>query len=457
MIDLKPGNRRIPRFEKPVYAVAGGLTDFRKRYPEKNTSELCMESMRMAVEDNDLKVDTAEFRSMVNWVVYSQFADHFGDQLLAASKIHDYLGFDPLGNIEVKTGGATGGSSVLAAAQAIASGYANCVPVIGWERMDEVSTKVGNSYIAAAACKDFESELGWMYAAYYALMAQRYQYENEVPRETLAKIAIKNHGYARYNPFSQNPGEYTVQDVLENEMVSDPLSFLECCVMSVGAVTLILADEETAYKLSDHPVQIKAVCGGTHTLRTADRRNMPILLLPNETEETYKDYFNERRSEWPGFSSFLAARMAAYLAYNMAGINDPVEDFDLLETHDAFTISDIQTYEDIGLRPYGRGREFIDSGDAYFEGRLPTNLSGGLIGTMHAVGATGVFQIVELLWQLQNKWAKFHADPEIWTRNGKKKPDEFRDLQVKNPKRACAISHAGTGSHVTCTILENPA
>ena len=173
MIKFGPGNLRIPRFEKPVYVVAGGLTDFRKKYPEKNTSQLCTEALRMAVEENDLKVDPEQYRRMVNWVVYSQFADHFGDQLLAAAKIHDYLGFDPLGNIEVKTGGATGGSSVLAAAQAVASGYANCVPVVGWERMDEVSTKVGNSYIASAACKDFESELGWMYAAYYALMAQR--------------------------------------------------------------------------------------------------------------------------------------------------------------------------------------------------------------------------------------------------------------------------------------------
>jgi acetyl-CoA C-acetyltransferase len=303
--------------------------------------------------------------------VYSQFADHFGDQLLAAAKVHDYLGFDPLGNIEVKTGGATGGSSVLAGAQAVASGYANCVPVVGWERMDEVSTKVGNAYIASAACKDFESELGWMYAAYYALMAQRYQYENNVPRETLARIACKNHEYAYHSPFAQNPGKYTVQDVLENEMVSDPLSFLECCVMSVGAAVLILADEETAYKITDEPILLKAICGGTHTLRTADRRHMPILRLPNETDETYKDYFNGRRHEWPGFSSFLASRMAAYLAYNMAGIHDPVEDFDVLETHDAFTISDVQTYEDIGLRPYGNGREFIESGEGYFEGKLP--------------------------------------------------------------------------------------
>lgn len=456
MIRFGSGNLRIPKFAKPVYVVAGGMTDFRKRYQEKNTCELCTAALRMAIEENDLKVGPEEFRRMVNWCVYSQFADHFGDQLLAAAKVHDYLGFDPLGNIEVKTGGATGGSSVLAAAQAIASGYANCVPVVGWERMDDVSTTVGNAYIASAACKDFESELGWMYAAYYALMAQRYQYENNVPRETLAKIACKNHEYACYSPFSQNPGKYTIQDILENEIVSDPLSYLECCAMSVGAAVIILCDEETAYNLSDAPVQLKAICGGSHTLRTADRRHMPILLLPNETEETYKDYFTGTRHEWPGFSSFLASRMAAYLAYNMAGIKDPVEDLDLLETHDAFTISDIQTYEDIGLRPYGRGREFIESGEAYFEGKLPTNLSGGLIGTMHAVGATGIFQMVEVMWQLQNKWARFHADPEMWTRFGKKKPADFRDLQLNSPKRGCTISHAGTGSHVTCAILEKP-
>lgn len=456
MIQLKTGNLRIPKFEKPVFLAAGGLTDFRKRYPEKNASELCMEALRMAVEENDLKVTPAEFRAMVNWCVYSQFADHFGDQLLAAAKIHDYLGFDPLGNIEVKTGGATGGSAVLAAAQAVASGYASCVPVVGWERMDEVSTKVGNSYIASAACKDFESELGWMYASYYALMAQRYQFENNVPRETLARIAVKNHEYACYSPYSQNPGRYTVQDVLDNEIVSQPLSYLECCAMSVGSAVLIVCDEQTAYQLTDHPIQLKAICGGSHTLRTADRRHMPILLLPNENESTYQDYFGGRRQDWPGFSSFLASRMAAYLAYRMAGIDDPLEDFDLLETHDAFTISDVQTYEDIGLRPYGRGREFIESGDAYFEGRLPTNLSGGLIGAMHAVGATGIFQIVEILWQLQGKWDRFHAEPARWRRYGKEKPEPFRSLQVKSARRGCAISHAGTGSHVTCAVLEKP-
>jgi acetyl-CoA C-acetyltransferase len=166
MIKFGEGNLRIPQFAKPVYIVAGGMTDFRKRYPEKSTEELAAEALNMAIVENDLKVSMAEFKKMVNFCVYSQFADHFGDQLLAAARIHDALGFDPLGNIEVKTGGATGGHAVLAGAMAVASGYANVVPVVGWERMDEVPTKQGNSYIASAACKNFESELGWMYASY---------------------------------------------------------------------------------------------------------------------------------------------------------------------------------------------------------------------------------------------------------------------------------------------------
>src|SRR5690606_29447566 len=226
MIRFGKGNLRIPRFEKPVYIVAGGMTDFRKRYPEKTSEELVVDALRMAVLENDLKVDMLEFKDMVNYCVYSQFADHFGDQLLAAARIHDALGFDPLGNIEVKTGGATGGHAIMAAAHAVASGYATVVPIVGWERMDEVPTKQGNAYIASAACKNFESELGWMYTAYYALMARRYMSENHVPRETLARIAVKNHGYACSSPFSQSPMKISIDDVLANGMVSDPLTFL---------------------------------------------------------------------------------------------------------------------------------------------------------------------------------------------------------------------------------------
>ena len=448
MITFGSRNLRVPKLSRKVYLVGAGMTDFRKFYPEKQTPELCLEALKMAV--GGTKVSVEELRGMVNFCIYSQFADHFGDQLLAEAKIHDYLGLDPIGNVGVKTGGATGGTAANMGIMAVASGYASVVPVVGWERMDEVDTRQGNAYIASAACKDFESNLGWSYTSYYALMMRRYLHENHPQRETLAKIAQKNHHYARFSPFSQLPGEYSVKEILDAKVVSDPLTFPECCVMSVGASALIFCDEETAYQLSNNPIEVAGVGAGSHTLRTADRRNMPILLLPNETEDTYKD----RKGEWPGFTSFLAARFAAWQCYNMAGIKDPVEELDLAETHDAFTVSDIQTYEDVGFRPYGYGDEFIESGDAYFGGRLPTNLSGGLLGSMHAVGATGLFQLAHIFWQLRGEWGSIHGDPALWEKFGKKKPDHWKSLQVPNAKRGMAISHAGTGSHVTCIILE---
>ena len=218
--------------------------------------------------------------------------------------------------------------------------------------------------------------------------------------------------------------------------------------MSTGSAVVILASEEMAHKLSNNPIQIDGVGPGSDTMRTGDRLPRPVPLLPHEDPDLYKDF-----NDWPGFTSFLATRYAAKIAYRMAGITDPLKDFDLIEIHDAFSISALQSWEDVGVRPYGQGGDFIESGDAYFEGRLPENLSGGLIGTMHAVGATGIWQVVELMWQLQGKWAKFHADPNIWKRYGKTMPKDFRNLQVPNAKRGLAVSHAGTGSHVTAITM----
>jgi acetyl-CoA C-acetyltransferase len=435
--------------------VAGGLTAYRKKFSEYKIEELCMIAFRQMLEDNDLKLDPLEVKGLLNYAAYGEFADHFQDQLLCEAKVHDYLGLDPLFNIGVKTGGATGGSTVLNAAMAIASGYADVALAMGWERMDEVNTRTGNYYISTAACKDFETRLARIYASYYAPMARRFAWKYNLSEETRAKVAVKNRLYAYYSPYAQQPGKYTVEEVLGGKIICDPLRILECCAMSVGAACLLLCSEEIAYKLSDKPCRL-FIAGGTHTLRVADRRHMEIPLLPHETSGMYDDMLREMERQgdrWPGFESFLAARFAAYLAYRMADIQNPLEDLDLVELHDAFTISDIQTYGDIGLRPYGQEPEYIESGDAYFGGKCPSNLSGGLLGTMHAVGATGIFQGVECLWQIQGKYDKFHGDPKIWERWGKKKPEDWMSLQVKNAKQAAWVSHAGVGSHVTLGVL----
>ena len=214
----------------------------------------------------------AELKRYIHTAYYGHFADHFGDQLLGEAVIHDRLGLDPLGNIGVKTGGATGGSTLWEATKAVASGYSDCVLAMGWERMDEVPTDEGNFLISCAADKDWESPLGHIYTGYYAVMAQRYWQifgkSEESFRKTLAEIAVKHHGYARFNPFAQSPMKITVDDVLKSPVVAYPLRALDCCLMSVGAACAILCDEDTAYKLSDHPMRLQ-IAGGTHGSRSA--------------------------------------------------------------------------------------------------------------------------------------------------------------------------------------------
>ncbi len=451
MIKFGKGNLRIPKWSRKVYMVAGGTTAYRKFFPEYKLEELVMEGVKQLLENNDLKKSPQEIRDLITFCTYGEFADHFQDQLLCEAKVHDYLGLDPMFNVGIKTGGATGGSAVLVGAQAIASGYADCVLVAGWERMDEVDTRTGNFYISTAACKDFETRMGRIYSSYYAPMANRFSWAYNLSEETRAKVAVKNRGYAMSSPYAQQPGHHTVKEVLNSPMSAYPLRFLECCAMSVGSACVLLCSERLAKQLTDKPVELH-IAGGTHTLRVADRRPMDIPLLPNEEPGMYDKLLAES-GRWPGFESFMAARFAAYLAYRMAGIKDPLDELDLVELHDAFTISDIQTYGDIGLRPYGQEPDYIESGDAYFGGKCPSNVSGGLLGTMHAVGATGIFQAAECLWQIQGKYDQFHGDPKIWSKWGKRKPKNWKSLQIPNAKKALWVSHAGVGSHVTVGIL----
>ena len=470
MIKFSKEQLKAPKFLRPVYLVTAGQSKFDRAMPDKRTEELCVDALTMAAEL--INISPAELKSYIHSCYYGHFADHFGDQLLGEALIHDRLGLDPLGNVGVKTGGATGGSTIWEAAKAVASGYSDCVLAMGWERMDEVPTDEGNFLISCAADKDWESPLGHIYTGYYAVMAQRYWQifgKSEASfRRTLAEISVKHHGYARMNPWAHAPMKITVDDVLKSPVVADPLRALDCCLMSVGAACAIICDEETAKKLSKNsphkPLRLW-VTAGSHSLRPADRLNMETPLLPNESPDQYKDLHKRfpGADRYPGFTGFLAARMCAYYAYHMTGIKDPTDDLDVIELHDAFTISDIQTYEDIGIRPYGEGRTYVESGDCYHTnpktgkpGKLPSNLSGGLIGCMHAVGATGIMQVFEIASQLWNRWAEFHGDDKRWKNFGRTKPADWTDLQVKGAKRGLAISHAGVGSHVTCTVLMDP-
>ncbi|MFQ5561033.1 MAG: thiolase domain-containing protein, partial [Nitrospinota bacterium] len=219
---------------------------------------------------------------------------------------------------------------------------------------------------------------------------------------------------------------------------------LDCCTMSDGAAALILASEEVAEKVAEKPVLVKGIGTGTDCMRMADRPHGKTILLPHEKEEEYKDL------QYPGVHSFRAGRNAARLAYKNAGIADPLKELDFIELHDAYTSSEIQTYEDLGLCKYGEGGDFVEKGRPFLEGVeysvkppdkpvLPINPSGGLLASGHPVGATGIMQGVFSLWQLQGT-IKNHFGNET--------------LQVQGARRGLIHSHAGTGTYVAVTVLE---
>jgi acetyl-CoA C-acetyltransferase len=191
-------------------------------------------------------------------------------------------------------------------------------------------------------------------------------------------------------------------------------------------------------------VKITGIGRGTDAMRMADRPRKNVILLPHESPDDYKGI------KYPGVHSFRAGRMASKLAYEKAKIQNPVEELDFVELHDAYTSSEIQTYEDMGLCRYGDGGKFVDEGYPFMpginygfslkrQGKIPVNPSGGLLACGHPVGATGLMQAVFAFWQLQETIEK-----------------HFRDavLQLKKPKRGAIHSHAGTGTYVTVSIME---
>jgi acetyl-CoA C-acetyltransferase len=427
---------------RPVYMISGGITRFAKAHPEKDFRLMVKEAFEYALRDAPNL-----HRGMIDGTVCSYFSDHFTRQLMAGAMVQDYLGLCPKPSRRVEGGGATGGLCFQSAWEAIASGRMEVCLAMGFETMSRVNTWKGNEFIALASDGNFDYPVGGFYTGYYAMMVRRHMHEFGTTPEQMAMVAVKNHRNALHNRYAQSPSRLTIDAVRSSPMVADPLTILDCCQMSDGAAVAILASEEMAVKLCDRPVSISGIGCGSDTMRLADRPHGEVILLPHESAEDY------RGMKFPGVHSFRGGRIAARQAYAMAGIGNPGAELDFVELHDAFTSSEIQTCEDLGLCRYGEGGRFVASGAPFLPNldygleftreeewaRIPVNPSGGLLACGHPIGATGLMQAVFAFWQLQRTIGKHLGDETI---------------QIPNARRGLIHSHAGTGTSITVTILE---
>jgi acetyl-CoA C-acetyltransferase len=258
--------------------------------------------------------------------------------------------------------------------------------------------------LGTAADQEYEGYHGLTFPGLYAMMAVAHMHKYGTTREQLARVAVKNHENGSKNPLAQFPFKVSVEAVLNSVLVADPLRILDCSPITDGAAAVVLCPIDMARKAGNRVVRIAGSGQATDTIALSSRRDLTWL------ESTH---------------------LAAEKALAMAGRK--IEDMDLFEVHDCFTIAEIMVTEALGLVPKGRGGPAVEEGLTAVGGKFPVNPSGGLKAKGHPVGATGVAQAVEVVKQLRG---------------------EAGERQIKGARRGLTQNMGGTGGSSVVHVFE---
>lgn len=394
---------------RKVAIVGMGTTKFKARWVDKTYYELAYDAARMAMEDAGIG------REAIDCAVYGIYNDFFQRQYQPDAFVHDYIGLGLKPMVRVNSGGATGGAALRIGYSEVASGLYDICLVLGVEKCADcynyemqMATPEVLRAILYTADMTYDNPAGRTAASGFALavIAHRDKYGNPT-EEQMAKVSVKNHFNATKNPIAQSPQVITVEDVLKSRKIVEPFKFYDNCLYTEGSSAVILASEEVTRRMTDNPIWISGVGASADYVMPGNRANI---------------------------YTFESSRVAARRAYEMAGIEDPLKELDLAELHDAFTGTEIMAYEDCFFCEEGEGGRLIDDGTVMPDGALPVNLSGGLIGCGHAVGATGIMQTYEVALHLR---------------------EEAGERQVKNARRGLVQSIGGTlCTWTVCLVLE---
>lgn len=341
---------------------------------EKSFRDLIVEAGIKAIEDANVEGD--ELGAMY---VGNMSAGLFVQQEHIASLIADHSGLAPIPCARVEAACASGGLALRNGIMAVASGYHDMVISAGVEKMTDVVDPT--PAIATASDQEWEAQQGVTFPSLYAMMARRHMYEYGTTREQLAMVSVINHKNGAKNPLAQFPMEISVDAVLNSSIVADPLRLLDCSPVSDGAAAVILCPAEDAKKYTDTPIYVKASAQASGTIALHNRKNLTTI-----------------------DSTVHASRNA----YKMAGLEP--KNIDLVEVHDCFSINGLLAVEDLGFVEKGKGGIAIEEGMTQIDGDIPVNPSGGLKARGHPLGATGIAQAAEIVWQLRGEAGKRQVD-----------------------------------------------
>ncbi|MBI4170611.1 MAG: thiolase domain-containing protein [Candidatus Aenigmarchaeota archaeon] len=349
-------------------AVVGiGQTKFGEHW-DKSLKDMICEASLAAVADAG--VEKQEIESIY---IGNMSAGRFAGQEHLGALAADCIGVSvPATRYEAAC--ASGSVAFRNAYNAVAAGQEKLVLVIGVEKMTDVAVPSAVLSLAAAGDQEWEASSGLTFAGAYALIARRHMHEFGTTKEQLAAVAVQNHSNAVGNPYAQFPVAVKMEDVLNANMIAEPLGLLDCSPITDGAAAVVIAEESIAKKLGNAPAWVLGSGQGADTLALHSRKSL---------------------------TEMLATKQAAKKAFEQAGVQR--KDMDVVEVHDCFTINEIIGLEDLGFCEKGKGGKFVEDGKIEKGGEVPTNTLGGLKACGHPVGATGVRQIIDITRQLRGK------------------------------------------------------
>jgi len=325
----------------------------------------------------DAGVDLAAIRQAYAGYVY-------GDSTSGQNALYR-VGMTGIPVINVNNNCSTGSSALFLARQAVASGAADCVLALGFEQMrrgaltaiwddrpsaftrfDEVAAQALGSHPDVPTAPRYFGGAGAAYCQQYGM-----------DPAVFAQVSVKSRRHAAANPYAVFTEPVTVEEVLASPRIFGPLTRLQCCPPTCGAAAAVLVSEDFARARGLRTgVAIAAQAMTTDTPASFDGDLMRLV----------------------GYDMSAAA---ARQVYEAAGV-DP-RDIRVVELHDCFTTNEVISYEALGLTGEGTAEKFIADGDNTYGGRVVTNPSGGLLSKGHPLGATGLAQCAELVWQLRGE------------------------------------------------------
>ncbi len=357
---------------------------------DAHEGELAYEAIKQVLKETKLKLSDID-----SAVTCSQ--DFWDGRTISSMNLQDMVGAHLSHEDKVAEDGI---NAVFCAAAQVLSGHVGTVLVVSHmkESMAEKSLVENASFDAI-----FMRELGLDFLSAAALQAKRYMYKYGITAEQCAKVAVKNRGNAKNNPFAQEPMDISIEDVLGSKMLASPIRQLDTKPISDGACAMILTSSKKAKKLSKKPIYINGVsnCYETHYLGDRDLADCGALTK------------------------------AAQKAYKMAGIKNPATEIDVAEISEEYTYQELLWLEGLGFCGRGEAGRMIDSGKTKMGGKLPVNPSGGMLSGIPN-GVAGIDRVAECVRQLRG---------------------EAGDRQVKGAKVALAHGQTGICGQHQCVMI----